>query len=163
MSRNTNSPEQMEVKKPKRSRGWKRAITTVALATTLTACDKVPNNQIIIDPKAWTEQFSFEYHLWSSDPQVVDFNITVYKDWNLYKWLIDQKDWWFNTETNIESNSIDGLFDEILKVTNTEQITGNTREKRDKKVRVARETYKSYILNGTDNDNKKKIKIKYKS
>jgi len=162
MSKNINSPEQMEIKNSKKSKAWKRIITTIALGI-FTACDEVPNNQIIIDPQTWTEQFSFEYHLWSWESEIIDFNISVYKDWNLYKWLINQKDWWLNTKTNIESNSIDGLFNEILRVTDTQQITGNTREKRDKKVRVAKETYKNYILNGKDNNGEKKIKIKYKS
>lgn len=142
---------------------WKKAATIASIALTwfFTSCDKVPRNQIILNPKEKTEQFSFEYHFWwSNDPMVIDYNITIYQDWKTYKWLIDQKDWWFNTKTTIESNSIDGLFEEISNKTDNEDITEDTKSRRDNKIAFAKQAYEDNVLNNKNPTNKE-IKIKY--
>ena len=157
-----SSPDRSEAKNQKKSSWWKKILTTVALASTLTACDKIPNNQIIIDPAAWVEQFSFEYHLWNNDPVVIDFDVTVYKDWDIYKWLINQKEAFSSKKTTVEASTIDDLFKEIIKVSETGQISGNTKHKRDAKISVAKQAYKNCVINAKNTENIKKIKIKYR-
>lgn len=144
---------------------WKKVATvaSIAFAWLFASCDKVPRNQIILNPKEKTEQFSFEYHIWSSnDPMIIDYNITIYQDWDTYKWLIDQRDWWFSTETTIESNSIDDLFEEISRKSKNENITEDTESRRDAKIAFAKQIYKDSILNNK-NPSEETVKIKYKS
>ena len=144
---------------------WKKVATvaSIAFAWLFASCDKVPRNQIILNPKEKTEQFSFEYHIWSSnDPMIIDDNITIYQDWDTYKWLIDQRDWWFSTETTIESNSIDDLFEEISKKSKNENITEDTKSRRDAKIAFAKQVYEDSILNNK-NPSEETVKIKYKS
>lgn len=144
---------------------WKKVATvaSIAFAWLFASCDKVPRNQIILNPKEKTEQFSFEYHIWSSnDPMIIDYNITIYQDWDTYKWLIDQRDWWFSTETTIESNSIDDLFEEISKKSKNENITEDTKSRRDAKIAFAKQVYEDSILNNK-NPSEEIVKIKYKS
>ena len=143
---------------------WKKVatVTSIAFAWLFASCDKVPRNQIILNPKEKTEQFSFEYHIWwSNDPIVIDYNITIYQDWDTYKWLINQGDWWFSTETTIESNSIDGLFEEISNKTDSEDITEDTKSRRDAKIAFAKQVYEDSILNNK-NPSEEITKIKYK-
>lgn len=144
---------------------WKKVATvaSIAFAWLFASCDKVPRNQIILNPKEKTEQFSFEYHIWSSnDPMIIDYNITIYQDWDTYKWLINQRDWWFSTETTIESNNIDDLFEEISKKSKNENITEDTKSRRDAKIAFAKQVYEDSILNNK-NPSEEIVKIKYKS
>ena len=162
MLKKNNSPEKPQATTKKQFRWWKKVLTTIALATTLTTCDKVPRNQIILNPKENTEQFSFEYHVWwSRDPDVIDHNITVYKDWNVYKCLINKKEWWFSTNITIESNSVDGLFEEIKNKSDNEDITDDTKDRRDKKIEYAKKVFIEKVLNAEDKTHTWEIKIKY--
>lgn len=144
---------------------WRRVVTTASLALTwfFASCDKVPNNQVIIDADNWTEQFSFEYHLWwTREPRIIDYNITIYQDWNTYKWIINKKDWRFWTETTIESTDIDGIFEAISRATHNEYISDDTESRKKSKLNFAKEAYKDNILNKTKKWGKSgKFKIKY--
>ncbi len=165
----TSKSSHEKQKKPEKNANkllwWKKVATvaSIAFAWLFASCDKVPRNQIILNPKEKTEQFSFEYHIWSSnDPMIIDYNITIYQDWDTYKWLIDQRDWWFSTETTIESNSIDDLFEEISKKSKNENITEDTKSRRDAKIAFAKQVYEDSILNNK-NPSEEIVKIKYKS
>lgn len=122
-----------------------------ALATWLfSACDSVPNDQIILNADEWSEKFSVEFHhswWWSGEPTIIDYNIFVTKDGEKYKWKIEQKDWFFKNITEIESGNADALFDEIWRKLDSERITEATRDKKDEKVAFAKEAYKENVLN----------------
>lgn len=145
--------------------GLKKVVTTASFALTmfLTSCDKVPNNEIIIDPDAKTEQFSFEYHLWwNRDPRIIDYNITVYQEWDTYKWIINKKDWWLGEKISINSDNLDGLFKEISKTTDSEYITDDTRSRKDSKFDFAKQKYREELWNNKKPKRTGKYKIRYK-
>ena len=148
-----------------KSHGWKKVVTTasIALAWFFSSCDEVPSSQIIIDPDAKTEQFSFEYHLWwPRDPRIIDYNVTVYKEWDTYKWIIHKKDWWFGEKITINSDNLDGLFDEISKTTENEYITDDTRFRKKSKLNFAKQKYEDELWNNKKSKKVGKYKIRYK-
>lgn len=155
----------LEWKKENKSSGWRRVVTTVsfALATWLfSSCDKVPNDKIILDFDKQSVALSFKYQFGSPESgTTVDFNMFVHKDGNKYKWAIEQSDWFFSSTTDIESDNIDWLFEELADKSDSEYITESTRERRDKKLNFAKQAYKDSILNNK-NPSKWEIKIKYK-
>jgi hypothetical protein len=51
---------------------------------------------------------------------------------------------------NVASDNIDKVFDEILETTDSEQITDNTRAKRDAKVKFVKDAYKKHVLDAKD-------------
>ena len=80
-----------------------------------------------------------------------------------FKWTIEQSDWFFSNTTNIESDNLDWLFEEISDKSDSEYITENTRAKKNDKLAFAKKAYKDNILNKSKKwDKSGKFKIKYK-
>lgn len=146
---------------------WKRVVTTVsfALAWFFTSCDKVPNDEIIIDSDNQSVAASVGYQFGSPESGTfVDCNIFAQKNWDKYEWTIERKSDWLFTETiHIESDNLDWLFEEIADKSDSEYITENTRAKKNDKLAFAKKAYKDNILNKSKKWGKSgKFKIKYK-
>lgn len=162
------SPETNNVdKNTNKSSGWRKVVTkaSFALAAWLfSSCDKVPNDQIILDPNEESVAVSFEYQFGNPESgTLVDYNIFVHKEGDKYKWTIQQSDWFFSNTTDIESNNIDWLFEEIANKSDSEYITENTRTRKNDKLAFAKKAYKDNILNKSKKWGKSgKFKIKYK-
>ena len=162
------SHETNNVKKDtNKSSGRKKVVTTVSFALAawlFSSCDKSPNNQIVLDSDEESVAVSFEYQFgWVEAWTVVDYNIFVRKDWDKYKWTIQQSDWFFSSTTNIESDNLDWLFEEIANKSDSEYITENTRARKNDKLAFAKKAYKDNILNKSKKLGKSgKFKVKYK-
>ena len=163
------SPENTENldKNTNKSSGWRKVVTTAsfALATWLfSSCDKVPNDQVVLDPNEESVALSFEYQFGSPESgTLIDYNIFVHKDGDKYKWTIQQSDWIFSSTTDIESDNLDWLFEEIADKSDSEYITENTRARKNDKLAFAKKAYKDNILNKSKKWGKSgKFKIKYK-
>lgn len=167
MSKKSNSSEissyQQQENHPK-FRWLRKTATTIALASTLTACDNMPNNEVRLNPEDQSARFKIEYQYseWSAGYNIVDYDITVSKQGDTYMWLINQKNGWNRKKTSIESDSVDGVFDEISKMLDNEQIKEETAYKKDKKVNFVKNEYKNKILNTENSPQSWEIKIKYK-
>ena len=157
----TKSPKEDKNK----SSGLKKTITTASFALAawlFSSCDKVPNDQILLDPDKESVAVSFEYQFgWAESGTLVDYNIFVHKDGDKFKWTIEQSDWFFSNTTNIESDNLDWLFEEISDKSDSEYITENTRAKKNDKLAFAKKAYKDNILNNPNPTNRE-IRIKYK-
>ena len=159
----TKSPKEDKNK----SSGLKKTITTASFALAawlFSSCDKVPNDQILLDPDKESVAVSYEYQFgWAESGTLVDYNIFVHKDGDKFKWTIEQSDWFFSNTTNIESDNLDWLFEEISDKSDSEYITENTRAKKNDKLAFAKKAYKDNILNKSKKwDKSGKFKIKYK-
>ena len=166
MSKNTNSTEKSKSQQENHPKfKWLRKVaTTVALASTLTACDNMPNNEVRLNPEDQSARFKIEYQYseWSAGYSIVDYDITVSKQGDTYMWLINQKSWLHSKKTSIESDNVDGVFDEISRMLDNEQIKEETAYKKDKKVNFVKNEYKNKILNTENSSQSWEIKIKYK-
>ena len=164
------SPEKTDKnldKKARKSSGWKKVVTTASFALAawlFSSCDKVPNDQVVLDPNEESVALSFEYQFGSPESgTLIDYNIFVHKDGDKYKWTIQQSDWIFSSTTDIESDNLDWLFEEIADKSDSEYITENTRARKNDKLAFAKKAYKDNILNKSKKWEKSgKFKIKYK-
>lgn len=167
MNKRTNSPENTWTNEEKYSAfpGWKKVITAVALFGTLTSCNDMKPNEIKLNPEDQSAKFRIEYQFseWSAGYNVVDYDITIHKEWDTYMWLIEQNGDYVQKTVNVASDNIDKVFDEILETTDSEQITDNTRAKRDAKVKFVKDAYKKHVLDAKDWENSDPITLKYKS
>jgi len=150
-----------------KSSGWRKVVTTASFALAawlFSSCDKVPNDQVVLDPNEESVALSFEYQFGSPESgTLIDYNIFVHKDGDKYKWTIEQSDWFFSNTTNIESDNLDWLFEEIADKSDSEYITENTRARKNDKLAFAKKAYKDNILNKSKKWGKSgKFKIKYK-
>lgn len=155
------NPEWENLRKSNKA-GWVKT-TMLAIAWLFTACDNVPNDQIILNADEWLEKFSIKYQFseWSAWATLIDYNIFVRKNWETFECNIEQSDWWISNNTKIESDNVDRLFNEIANKLDHDFITDNTRNKKDKKVEFAKQVYKDSILNNK-NPSKGETRIKYK-
>ena len=156
VDKNTNKPS-----------GWRKVVTTVSFALAawlFSSCDKVPSDQVVLDPNEESVALSFEYQFGSPESgTLVDYNIFVHKDGDKYKWTIEQSDWFFSNTINIESDNLDWLFEEIADKSDSEYITESTRARKNDKLAFAKKAYKDNILNKSKKWGKSgKFKIKYK-
>ena len=154
-------------KNTNKSSGWRKVVTTASFALVawlFSSCDKVPNDKIILDSNEESVALSFEYQFgWAEAWTLVDYNIFVHKDGDKYKWTIQQSDWFFSNTTDIESDNLDWLFEEIANKSDSEYITENTRARKNDKLAFAKKAYKDNILNKSKKWGKSgKFKIKYK-
>ena len=170
MTKKSNSWEKPQSNGEKHSAfpGWKQIITTIsfALATRwLSSCDKIPNNEIKLSPADQSAKFRIEYQFseWSAGYNTVDYDITIHKKWDTYMWLIEQNGDYVQKTVNVSSDNLDKVFDEILEASDSEQITDNTRAKRDAKVQFVKDAYKKHVLDAKDWKNSDPIILKYKS
>ena len=141
-----------------------RTITVTSLMWLFSNCDTIPTDEIILDSNNWSEKFSVEYHhsgWWNGEPIIFNYNVSVTKNKEKYKWIIEQKDWLFKNVTEIESNNVDRLFDEIANKLDHDFITEDVRNKKDKKVAFAKKAYKNNVINNKEH-NKWETRIKYK-
>ena len=150
-----------------KSSGWRKVVTTVsiALAWFFTSCDKVPNDEIILDSNKQSVAVSFGYQF--GDPESgthVDYNIFAQKNWDKFEWIIETKsDWLFTKTIRIESDNLDWLFGEIADKSESDHISEDTRARKNDKLAFAKKAYKDYILNKSKKWGKSgKFKIKYK-
>ena len=143
----------------------RKAATTIALASTLAACDNMPNDEIRLNPENQSARFKVEYQYseWSAWYNIFNYDITISKHWDTYMWLINEKNWWNSKKTSIESDSVDWVFDEISRALDSDQITENTANRKDKKVNFVKNEYKNKILNAENSSQTWEIKIKYKA
>lgn len=162
------SPEiKNEGKDTNKSSWWKKVVTTASFALAawlFSSCDKVPNDQVVLDPNEESVALSFEYQFGSPESgTLIDYNIFVHKDGDKYKWTIQQSDWIFSSTTDIESDNLDWLFEEIADKSDSEYITENTRARKNDKLAFAKKAYKNNILDKSKKWGKSgKFKIKYK-
>ena len=89
-------------------------------------------------------------------------DVLIRKNWEIYEWQIEQKDWWFKKNKKIQSNSVDNLFQQVSNELDSEQITEKTRKNKDDKVAKAKEFFNDSILNNPNPTNRE-IRIKYKT
>ncbi len=163
MTKKKHSPERTEKKDHKKLSWWKKVVTAIALASTLSACD-MPNNEIRLNPEDQSAKFKveYQYYRWSSDIRIVDYYVTVVKEWDTYVGLIDEKDGWSGEKTSIKSDNVDIVFNEISRKLDKEGITDETSERKDAKVNFVRDEYKTKVINAENSDQTWEIKIKYK-
>ncbi len=144
---------------------WSKIISSLALVWALSSCGDFPNNEIIANPGTQTERFNIEYQYsgwWSGEPTIVDYNILVSKNWEIYEWQIEQKNWWFFKENKkIKSDNVDDLFQRISDELENEKISEWTRKNKDDKVARAKEIFNDSVLNHPNPSNEE-IRIKYK-
>lgn len=158
------SPEQSKSTEKKKISSWKKVAASLALAGALTACDNVPTDKVILDPKDKSAKFSVEYVFsgwWGGDPTIIDYDITVRKEWDIYQWFIKEKDGFLSDKTNIESQNIDEVFNWIENRLDNERVTDNTISKKNAKIKFVKDAYKKNILKNQNPESDKKIKIKY--
>lgn len=158
-SETSKNPE----KKFKRSSKIKSVVTSLALLLGAASCDNIPNDQIILNPSSESLKMNIEYQYfqWSAWTEIVDYDITVHKDWDFYKWEINQKNWIFRTKTTLQSGNIDNLFRDISREVDNEQISDETKVKKDEKLDFAKKVYKDSILNRETPAEDWEIRIKY--
>ena len=165
MSRKTYSPEKSATPeaKTKKASSWTKIITSLAIMWTLSSCGDFPNSEIIGNPGTKTEKFNvtYEFSEWSAWSTRVKHNVLISKNWEIYEWQIEQKNWWFKNNKKIQSNSVDNLFQQVSNELDSEQITEKTREKKNDKVAKAKEFFNDSILNNPNPTNRE-IRIKYK-
>lgn len=166
MSKNTNSSENSKLQQEKypKFKWLRKTATTIALASALTACDNMQNDEIRLNPEDQSARFKVEYQYseWSAWYNIFDYDITISKQWDTYMWLINQKNWRNSKKISIESDSVDEVFDEISKALESDQITESTANKKDNKVNFVKNEYKK-ILNAENSSQIWEIKIKYKT
>ena len=152
-----------EWKKTNRSSGWIKT-TAFAIMWLFTACENIPNDSIIINADEKSEKFNIEYQIGSPESgSIIDYNIFVRKNGEIFEWNIKQSDWLISNNTKIETDNVDRLFHEISKKLDHDFITDNTKNNKDKKVNFAKKAYKDNILNKSKKWGKYgEIKIKYK-
>jgi len=157
-SETTKNPEW---KKTSKSSGWVKT-TALAIMWLFASCDNVPSDQIILNADEWSEKFSVEYQFseWSAWATLIDYNIFVRKNGEIFEWNIEQSDGLISNNTKIESDNVDRLFDEIANKLDHDFITDNTRDKKDKKVAFAKQAYKDNVLNNKKHS-KWETRIKY--
>ena len=163
MANNSEKSSSQKENHPKFKR-LKKVATTFALASTLTACDNMPNDEVRLNPEEQSARFKIEYQYseWSAGYNIVDYDITVSKQGDIYMWLINQKNGRNRKKTSIESDSVDSIFDEISKMLDNEQIKEETAYNKDKKVKFVKEKYKNNVSNSENSAETWEIKIKYK-
>ena len=167
MKSNKKSPEvsrKTEKENKKKSSGWTKVITSLALVWTLSSCGDFPNNEFVVNPGTQTEKFNIEYQFsgwWGGEPTIIDYNILVSKNWEIYQWQIEQKDWWLKESKAVKSSNVDDLFQKISNELESEQITEKTRKAKDDKVIRAKEIFNDSVLNNP-NPTDREIRIKYK-
>lgn len=138
---------------PNSHASWWSKVKTLAIASMMwlfASCDNIPNDKIIWDQETLTEIFNIMHNhsgWWSGEPTIVNYNVFVSKDGEKYVWRIEQKDWFFKNVTEIESDNIDALFDEIWRKLDSEKISESTRDKQNAKVAFAKQVYKDNVLN----------------
>lgn len=168
MTKKSNSWEKPQSNGENRSAfpGWKKVVTAVALLWALSSCNNdMKSNEIKLDPEDESVKFKVEYRFseWSAGYNKTVYDMSVHKEWDTYMWLIEQNGDYVQKTTTIESDNLDKVFDEILETTDSEQITDNTRAKRDAKVQFVKDAYKKHVLDAKDWKNSDPIILKYKS
>jgi len=167
MNKSVNSGEKHSSnEKHSKFSGWKKVVTGVALLWALSSCDNgMKPNEIKLNPEDQSAKFRIEYQFseWSAGYNVVDYDITIHKEWDTYMWLIEQNGDYVQKTVNVSSDNLDKVFDEILEASDSEQITDNTRAKRDAKVQFVKDAYKKHVLDAKDWKNSDPIILKYKS
>ena len=148
---------------PGRFSGLKSILTSLALLFGATSCNNIPNDQIIADPTSMSIAFNVEYHFfqWSAWIYIVSYYVNVDKVWDLYVWKVKQRNWPQSRTTPLKDQNLHKLFGKISKETDSEQISDETRCKKNAKLDFAEQVYKDSVLNNK-NPKKGKIKIKYK-
>ena len=142
----------------------KSIVTALTLVFGVASCDNIPNDQIILDQNSQSVKLNIEYlyFQWSAWTERVGYDITVYKNWDFYKWEINQKNWIFRTKTPLQSSNVDNLFRDISREVDNEQISDETKVKKDAKLDFAKKAYKDSVLNRKTPAGDWEIKIKYK-
>ncbi len=158
-SEKSKNPE----KKSRRFSKLKSVVTSLALIFGAASCDNIPNDQIIVNPTSQSVELNLEYQYfqWSAWTEIVDYDVKIYKDWDLYKCEIKQKNWFLNTTTSLQAYSLDELFKDISKEVDNEQISDETRYNKDVKLDFAKQVYKDSVLNNK-NPSGGETRIKYK-
>lgn len=165
MSKRNQSPENVKSSSNKKFGWWRKVTAAAALWLALTACDDMPNNEIRLNPEDQSARFKIEYQysMWSAGYDIVDYDITVSKQWDTYMWLINEKNGWKSKKTTIESDNVDEVFDGISRALDSDQIKDETTFNKNKKINFVEKEYKDKIINAENSSNIDEIKIKYKS
>ena len=143
--------------------GRKKIITTFFLASTLSACDNMSNNNIVLNYENQSAKFKveYQYYEWSTSTRIVDYEIMVSKQWDTYTWLINEIDWRKSNKTSIESDNLDEVFNEIRIRLDDVQLTDKTINNKNKKIEFVEKEYKK-LLNSGENEQVWDIIISYK-
>lgn len=167
MKKRNASPEKSTSQKENRSGIKSRIRTTTTAAALLAAvgCDNIPNDEIRLNPEDNSARFNIEYQysLWSAWYDIVDYDITIRKEWDTYMWLINEKNGWHRNKTEFESDNVDDVFNEISNALDNNQIKEETTRNKNKKVNFVKKEYEDKILNTDNSSQIWEIKIKYKS
>ena len=149
-------------KKSRKFSKLKSIVTSIALAFGAASCDNIPNDQIIVNPTSQSVELNLEYQYfqWSAWTEIVDYDVKIYKDWDLYKCDIKQKGWILSTTTSLQAYSLDELIRDISKEVDNEQISDETRYNKDVKLDFAKQVYKDSVLNNK-NPSEGETRIKY--
>ena len=159
----TDTAKNSEKNTSKKSSWWTKVLTSLALVSALSWCGDFPNGEIIGNPGTKTEKFNITYEFsdWSAWSTRVKHNVLISKNWEIYEWQIEQKNWWFKKNKKIQSNSVDNLFQQVSNELDDVQITEETRKNKDDKIAKAKEFFNDSILNNPNPTNRE-IRIKYK-
>jgi hypothetical protein len=118
-----------------------------------------------LNPENQQVEFSIEHrhYEWKSSTRIVDYDITVNKEWDTYMWLINKKDWRKGTNIKLKSNDLNDVFNQIADKLDDFGITENTRLKQNTKIDFAKEAYKKNVIDSDNPHQTEQIIIKYKS
>lgn len=163
MARKNHTPENTEKGNHKKFSWWKKVVTAFALASSLSACD-MPNNEVRLNPENQSAEFKveYQYYRWASDIEIVDYYVTVHKEWDTYVGVINEKNGWTGEEITVESDNVDVVFDQISTKLEKENITNETSERKNAKINFVRNEYKNKVLNPENTSQTWEIKLKYK-
>ena len=165
MVKKHNSPEKSLPKEKKYStlKWWVKA-TTAAAFLTLAWCDNIQNNEIRLNPQKQSVEFGIEHihSEWSAWYNIINYGITISKQWDTYMWLINEKNWWHSKTTSFESNTLNDVFYKISNSLDNDQITDGTRNKQNKKIEFVKKEFENKILNEENSSQISEIMIKYK-
>lgn len=166
MAKKHNSTEKVQSQEKNHSKlKWWVKATTAATLLTLAWCNNVQNNEIKLNPENQSVEFGIEHihSEWSAGYNIINYGITVSKQWDTYMWLINEKNWWHSKKTSFESNNLNDVFYQIANSLDNDQITDGTREKQNKKIEFVKKEFENKILNEENSSQISEMTIKYKS
>ena len=144
---------------------FKKVVTSALLwALLLTGCDSnVPTNQMILNKEKQSITFGvvYKHDLWSAWEEKTNYNIIVSKTWDTYTWLITEKEGRSKKTTSFTSNDMNTVFNQISDALDDYQMSDNTLNKKNKKLKVAKHTYKDIIFTRKDTPETWDIIVQY--
>ena len=167
MSKKSKSSEKVSSQRESRSglKWWVKGTSAAAAFLVAVGCSDLPNNLIRLNPQDQSVEFGIEHvhSEWSAWYTIIDYGITVSKQWDTYMGLIKEKNGWHSRKSSFEWDDLDDVFNQIAHSLDNEQITDKTRSKQEKKIDFVKKEFKDKVLNAENSSQIDQITIKYKS